>query len=458
MSLSAVAACCVSLVLPALIFVGCFCSLSAPSCVHFQGFRFGFAGLQAILPPATVTMLANALFASLFLPVIDTRVLFCVHESKTKPKHGQSILLRDETAVDAVSDSRNGMIQPVRSSFLRAYRLFECNAGSSLGIFFLSILGQLAPLSPFRLKPFSRRDAFAFVRGMMAACITLVIPAASAATVVLVDPMNGSDSLACGLAPPCKSISFALAAWNVSGLRVNLTAGIFNESTVNISSFDSLHISGVPAATFFDCSTRIPASGAAFDVWNSTIAISGITFQNCLNPSSDGGAVSARSSSVHVSKSVFINCSAASGGALSLTGSARALFLRVENSSFSGNSATGGLGSCPRDILQPCSTWGGAIAAFEIFDVSISGCTMRANSVRAVVPLASSQQTASGNALAGGGCVSVLFFGNSSGSSVRFVGNTFEHCSVDVLSGDNVLLGNGVFLHCRTPCSFLKRI
>jgi hypothetical protein len=451
---SADAACCVSLVLPALIFVGCFCSLSTPSHVHIQTSRFGFAGLQglAILPQAPLTTVANTFIANFFSPVIDSRLLVDEHESKTKPKHRQSIVLRDEAAVEAVS--RGDMIQPVWSSFLRAYRLFEFNAGTPLGILFLSIFGHLAPYSPFRLKTFSRRHAFAFVRIAAAACIAVAIPAASAATVVSVDPMNGSDSLGCGLAPPCKSISFALQAWNVSALRVNLTAGIFNESTVNISSFESLHINGVPSATFFDCSTRIPASGAAFDVWNSTIAISGVTFQNCLNPSSDGGAVSARGSSVHVSKSVFINCSAASGGAISATGTGLALFLRVENSSFSGNSANGGLSSCPRDILQPCSSWGGAIAALEIFDVSISGCTMWANNARAFVPPASLQQTASRNALAGGGCVSVLFFGNSSGSSVRIVGNTFQHCSVDVLSGDNVVLGNGVCLHC----SFLKRI
>lgn len=395
------------------------------------------------MPSAPLTFLVNTF-------IVDTRLVFDEHEPKTTPKHPQSILFRDEEAVDAVS--RGDVTQPVVSLITPAYPLFEFNAGNLLGLLFLSIFGHLALHSSFRLKNVSRRDVFAFVRTVMAACVAVAIPAASAATVVSVDPVNGRDSMGCGVATPCKSISYALAGFRVSALRVNLTAGIFNESTVNISGFESLDISGVPSATFFDCSARASASGAAFDIWNASVTISAITFQNCLNPTSDGGAVSARGSSVHVSKCSFINCSAANGGAISVTGPGRALFLRVDNTSFSGNSANGGLSSCPDSILHPCSSWGGAISAIDIFDVSISGCTMRANNARAFVPLASVQQTASRNALAGGGCVSVLFFGNSSGSSVRIVGNTFEHCSVDVLFSDNVVVGNGMCHHA--PCSF----
>jgi hypothetical protein len=255
--------------------------------------------------------------------------------------------------------------------------------------------------------------------------------------------MNGIDPLGCGLAVACKTISFAVLQNNMSASSVALTAGHFVESTVNISSFVSLAISGVPSATFFDCSRRVPATGAAFEIVNSTVAISGITFVNCTNADSDGGAVSARGSSVTVSQCSFINCSAASGGAISVAGHGSAVFLNVQDSSFFGNSAHGGLSGCPSASSEPCSTWGGAIAAFEVFDVSVSGCTMLANNARASVPPASLQLNASRNAVAGGGCVSVLFYGNASGSSVRFIGNKFEQCTVDVSSADNVDLGNG---------------
>jgi hypothetical protein len=59
------------------------------------------------------------------------------------------------------------------------------------------------------------------------------------------------------------------------------------------------------------------------------------------------------------------------------------------------------------------------------------------------VPATSIQSSASRNAVAGGGCVSVLFFGSSIGSSVLVSGNSFLQCQVDVSGGDNVAVGNG---------------
>jgi hypothetical protein len=228
---------------------------------------------------------------------------------------------------------------------------------------------------------------------------------------------------------------------------VSLSAGTFNESTVSISNVSSLVISGVPAATFFNCNRRLATAGAAFSIVNSTVTITGVTFQRCSNPTSNGGAVSASGSSVVVSQCSFINCSAASGGAMSVTGSSGHQFLNVQNSTFTANSANGGgLASCPADPTQPCSTWGGAIAAFEMSNVTIGGCTMTGNSAQASIPAQSQQFSASQNAVAGGGCVSVLFSGNSSGSNVKFSGNTFLSCTVTV--GINVYVGNGICCCC----------
>jgi hypothetical protein len=45
--------------------------------------------------------------------------------------------------------------------------------------------------------------------------------------------------------------------------------------------------------------------------------------------------------------------------------------------------------------------------------------------------------------LAGGGCVSVLFFGSASDASLRVLGNRFAQCEVAVSGSDNVAAGNG---------------
>ena len=200
------------------------------------------------------------------------------------------------------------------------------------------------------------------------------------------------------------------------------------------------------SAAFFNCSGHLNNAGAAFLIANSSVTITGISFENCFNPNSNGGAVSAYGSNVVVSRCSFINCSAASGGAIAATalmGPSQGLFLNVHNSSFFGNSANGGLSACPSDAEQPnqpCSTWGGAVAAFDMLNVTVSGCKMEANRARATVPTTSLQQHASRNAVSGGGCVSVLFYGNASGSVVQVSGNTFEQCVVDVSSTANVSL------------------
>jgi hypothetical protein len=253
------------------------------------------------------------------------------------------------------------------------------------------------------------------------------------------------------VAQPCKTIAYAVN--NISAAFVSLSAGTFNESTVSISSILSLVISGVPSATVFDCSRRLATVGAAFSIFNSTVTIIGVTFRSCSNPTSNGGAVSASGSSVAVSQCSFFNCSAASGGAMSATGPGTGLFLSIQNSTFNRNSANGGLSGCPADTAQPCATWGGAIAAFEMLNVSISGCNMIENSAQASVPTTSQQYNASQNAVAGGGCVSVVFSGNSSGSVVNVSGSTFLLCAVAVAARNNVNVGNGmccafVFVRC----------
>jgi hypothetical protein len=155
--------------------------------------------------------------------------------------------------------------------------------------------------------------------------------------------------------------------------------------------------------------------------------------------------VSAVDSSVTVSHCVFVNCSAANGGAVSATGGSGGEFLNVHNSTFTRNSAVGGLIACPNESgsSQPCSTWGGSIATFEVRNVTVMSCTMAQSSAAGAVPVESAQSSVYRNAVAGGGCVSVLFRGNSSGSAVQVSGNSFRQCAVHVSSASNALVGNG---------------
>jgi hypothetical protein len=168
-----------------------------------------------------------------------------------------------------------------------------------------------------------------------------------------------------------------------------------------------------------------------------------VTFLQCTNLNANGGAISASGSSVVVLQCRFLNCSASSGGAISVTGPGSSLFLRVHGSDFQRNSALGGTSGCPQDAAQPCSSWGGAIAAFEILNVTVSSCSMASNIARASIPRSSLQHNASRNAVAGGGCVSVVFFGSASDTALRVLGNRFVHCEVAVSGSDNVAAGNG---------------
>jgi hypothetical protein len=269
-----------------------------------------------------------------------------------------------------------------------------------------------------------------------------LLPAAHGVS-VQVDPVNGSDDT-CNSTLKCRTIAYAVQLVGVS--HVLLASGVFNETTVHITDTPSLVITGAPAATVFDCSRRLGhTNGAAFSISNSTVTFADIVFQSCSNMGGNGGAVSAVDSSVTVLHCVFVNCSAANGGAVSATGGSGGEFLNVHNSTFTRNSAVGGLIACPKESgsNQPCSTWGGSIAAFEVHNVTITGCTMAQSSVAGAVPVESAQSSLSRNAVAGGGCVSVLFRGNSSGSAVQVNGNSFRRCTVHVSSASNALVGNG---------------
>ena len=260
---------------------------------------------------------------------------------------------------------------------------------------------------------------------------------------VQVDPVSGSDDI-CNSTLMCRTIAYAVQLVGVS--HVHLSSGVFNETTVRITDTPSLVIRGAPGATVFDCSRRPEqTNGAAFSISNSTVTFADIAFQSCFNMNGNGGAVSAVDSSVTVSHCVFVNCSAANGGAVSATGRSGGEFLNVQNSTFTRNSAVGGLIGCPNESRssQPCSTWGGSIAAFEVYNVTVTGCTMAQSSAAAAVPVESPQSSLSRNAVVGGGCMSVLFRGNSSGSAVQVSGNSFRQCTVHVSSASNVLVGNG---------------
>jgi hypothetical protein len=275
---------------------------------------------------------------------------------------------------------------------------------------------------------------------------TFITASEAAGISVQVDPWTGDDSR-CSTTFICRTIAHAIQL--VGASQVNLSAGVFNESTVSINNVSSLVVSGVPSFTFFDCSRRLgPTTGAAFNINNSTVTITGVTFQHCSNPNGNGGAVSTVDSGVAVSQCRFVNCSAANGGAISATGPGTGLSLRVQNSDFSSNTAIGGLIGCPAgsQSSEPCSTWGGAVAAFEIANVSVTGCTMTENSAVASVPIGSPQNGLSRNAMAGGGCVSVLFRGNSSALTLQINGNSFFRCAALVSSSRRIRLGNGIII------------
>jgi hypothetical protein len=241
----------------------------------------------------------------------------------------------------------------------------------------------------------------------------------------------------------CKSIAYAIRNGNVANLH--LVSGIFNESTVIFNNIPSLAIFGAES-TIFNCGARYQNEGAAFIFLNSSVAIHGVTFQNCSSVSSNGGAVSAFGSSLVLFQCHFVNCTSASGGAVSVAGPGIGLFLVIQNSSFLQNRAIGGMIGCPSDSIQPCSTWGGAVSVFDISNISISDCLMVGNVAKPSLPSLSPQKASSRNAIAGGGCVSILFQGNATGTSIVIHGNTFIRCQVISSEVDKIIIGNGVFI------------
>ena len=131
-------------------------------------------------------------------------------------------------------------------------------------------------------------------------CSCILSSAAAAATV---NPSTGIDTATCGAAPPCRTIAYAVG--NLTASIVYLSAGVFNESSVSVTSAESLVVIGVPSATVFDCSSR---PGPAFNIRNSTVSITGVAFQARSNPNATSAAV------MQCNCYSFVSCSAASGG------------------------------------------------------------------------------------------------------------------------------------------------
>jgi hypothetical protein len=333
---------------------------------------------------------------------------------------------------------------PPQSASLSRSAMFH-NGHAYLPPILLCAAKPPSPASAFRPRP--PRAGGCYVAALLVCASILGCCLVSASAAVTVNPSTGIDSTYCGVTPalPCKTITYAVRSLGAS--FVVLGAGVFSESAIDVTGVESLVISGVPSATVFDCRSR---PGPAFNIVNSTVNITGITFQACSNPDATGGAVSAKGSSIVVSQCSFMDCSAASGGAISASGPGGGLHLSVHNCNFTGNSANGGLASCPADATQPCSVWGGAVAAFEMPNVTVSGCRMVANTAHASVPMSAPQyqhntrEMLGGNAVGGGGCVSVLFSRNAIGPSVRIIDNTFLQCTVTLSYHNGVFHGNGV--------------
>ena len=136
----------------------------------------------------------------------------------------------------------------------------------------------------------SRRQVFGstfsilMISRLLAAALTyacllplLFLQVAAAANVsITVSPSTGVDSPSCSTSPPCKTITHAV---QVRGATiVSLDSGIFNESTIAVSSVPSLSITGVSISTVFDCGKRdngSALSGPALIITNSSVSITG---------------------------------------------------------------------------------------------------------------------------------------------------------------------------------------
>jgi hypothetical protein len=205
----------------------------------------------------------------------------------------------------------------------------------------------------------------------------------------------------------------------VTRLHSYLAAATFNETSIIISSVPSLFVFGAVNTTF-DCTVRTSGAGTggpAFYIINSTVSFSGLSFQNCSNAASAGGAIAANSSNLALVSCSFKNNSASTGGAVSAVGGA----LLVNGSLFVGNSA-----SC---FAAVCFTWGGAISTLETLVVTVVSCVFSFNTVN--MPFVLPPPGSIGSiAVGGGGGISVSFNGNVSNSQVSFINNSFYHCTV----------------------------
>jgi len=263
---------------------------------------------------------------------------------------------------------------------------------------------------------------------------------------VSVNPSTGVDSLTCSILSPCKTIAYAVQSR--SATVVSLCSGIFNESSVIIHGVLSLSISGVHDGTVFDCGYRTGSGnsdsdslGPAFFISNSSITLSGITFQNCVNfvatgPSGAiGGAVSAFGSSVTINNCSFYNNSAQSGGAVGVLSST----LLVTSSAFESNTAT-----CPNAAFTviTCSAWGGAISSSETLSVSLLRNTFSNNMVNLVL---NAVTNATSQSVGGGGCISIVHRSNVNGSLVLLSRNLIQNCTVRMYgSNDGLSTTSGV--------------
>jgi hypothetical protein len=248
-------------------------------------------------------------------------------------------------------------------------------------------------------------------------CASCLHGVAAADTAVSVDPVTGQNVPNCGQTPPCRTIEYAVRTRLATS--VLLSEGIFHEINIYVESIaPHFSVSGSRNNTTFDCGRR----GPAFIIANSSVAIAGVTFQNCVNfnASGTGGAISAHSSSVvAVTNCAFYNNTAQTGGAIGAISST----LTVTSSLFENNTAT-----CP-NAFAACSAWGGAIGAVEVQSVTIAGNRFNRNAVNLQL---NGVRDGSSSAAGGGGCVSVLYNADVSNSRVAMDGNNFQSCSVRV--------------------------
>jgi hypothetical protein len=244
---------------------------------------------------------------------------------------------------------------------------------------------------------------------------------------VSVNPAIGQDFSECNMLRPCRTIEFAIHTRRAS--FVLLSNGTFDEPSIRVnSSVPFLKISGTRNGTIFDCSRRLSRDGGpAFIVTGASFSVSGVTFQHCVNlnsTSATGGAISAETSILSVTDCVFLHNVAQTGGAIGAISG----MLTVTSSSFENNSVT-----CP-NTMSACSAWGGAIAAVETSSVVLNSNVFSDNSVN----LDSAEVTGrDSRAAGGGGCVSVLYNSDVSGSRVLIDGNAFRRCSVRMF-GSNI--------------------